>query len=511
MKIVIVGGGTAGITLARRLLEQSANTSVTVIDSGPRMQHKDRRIWLDYVARSQLADRRLRFDPYSSIEGLKSDQDNEQSAALKLFGSRYFGVGGSTNAWGGWCLRYREEDFHLKSLTGEGADWPIAYADLAPYYEKAEKTLWVAGADKPNPPIPYTLKDGVIIEAFKSLGIDSFEPLPLARKAKCVTIGTCRYCPVGMRYVPEQDLEAVEGHYADRFTLMTSTPVVGLEMASRSKCSGVLVSNGDKKSPSVIAGDLVVLCAGAVETPKILLNSKPTTWRDGVGNDTGHVGKHITAHPLVRVIGTRKDNPDNLEQPVDFPTLACRAFDTKKYQKIGKLFFVRDGRRNATNIEERLLEGAPLSEIRMDMRDRMPFELRGFIEIFSHPDNHVSLGSGKSSIGTPTTKVNFKKTRKTIDAISWAEDEMIEILKAAGCKDPERKTYTDVRADHATSTCRMSAKPSDGVVDENLCIHGTKNVYVCSNAVLPNGAAVNPTLTLIALTERLAETIAKAI
>lgn len=72
----------------------------------------------------------------------------------------------------------------------------------------------------------------------------------------------------------------------------------------------------------------------------------------------------------------------------------------------------------------------------------------------------------------------------------------------AGGTDDEM--YSDTRADQATSTGRMSKEASHVVVDENLKVHETDNLFVCSNAVMPNGAAVNPTLTLIALTERLA-------
>jgi len=92
-----------------------------------------------------------------------------------------------------------------------------------------------------------------------------------------------------------------------------------------------------------------------------------------------------------------------------------------------------------------------------------------------------------------------------MNAIISAEEKLKEILKAAGCENPQAKRYDSIRADHATSTCRMSQDPDDGVVDPDLKLHGVDNIYVCSNAVMPNGSAVNPTLTLIALVERFAE------
>jgi choline dehydrogenase-like flavoprotein len=254
----------------------------------------------------------------------------------------------------------------------------------------------------------------------------------------------------------------------------------------------------------------VVVAAGAVESPKILMASENEYWPEGIGNTYGHLGKHVTAHPLVRVVGEMDGNPDNLEQPVDFPTLACRSYDSPEWQQQGKFFFVRDGRKNATNIENEFLSGVGLASIQTKMRQTLPFELRGFVEVFSDPENFIKLDSSKalSSVGGYKTSVHFKKTEKTISAITRAESHLSEILKEAGCSNIKMKTYDGIRADHATSTCRMSKGEAEGVVDSNLLVHGTDNIFVCSNAVIPNGAAVNPTLTLIAITEKLADYLA---
>ena len=116
-RIIIVGAGTAGITLSLRLLEQNQNTSVTLLDAGPMIVQGDRRKWFDYVSEGQSS------DPYEDHKDRKNEQENTGPDTLLVRGSRYFGVGGSTNVWGGWCVRYKPEDFFLKSNTGEGADW----------------------------------------------------------------------------------------------------------------------------------------------------------------------------------------------------------------------------------------------------------------------------------------------------------------------------------------------------------------------------------------------------
>lgn len=492
MKILIVGAGAAGVTLARRILE-SSESNVVILEHGLATKHGDRRRWLDFVSQGE--------DPYKELLEESADSEPIGNSHLTLPGSRYFGVGGSTNAWGGWCLRYKPEDFALHTLTGQGADWPIRYGDLAPYYDRAEKTLWVAGEEKPNPPLPFTLKDGVIIRAFGRLGIGDYGHLPLARKHGCVTIGTCKYCPVRQRYIPQSDLDTLLREYPERAELRTGVTVASLTMLTSSLCTGVeyLDQEGTAHTESA---DVIVLANGAIEAPKLLLASA------GVGNEFGHVGRHITAHPLLRVVGLRRGNPDNFEQPVDFPTLVCRHYDSPEQQAQGKLLFVRDGRRNAFSIEKGLREGNSLDTIRVSMREKMPFELRGFIEVFANKSNYIQLGSRGSSMGVYKTKISFAKNEQIENAIANAERLMGTILREAGCDDIETKTYSTLRADHATSTCRMSTRPEDGVVDVDLRVHGTDNLYICSNAVMPNGGAANPTLTLIALTERLADHLA---
>jgi len=503
MKAIIIGSGTAGVTLAERLLNSRSDIAIEMIEAGSEISKMDRRVWLDYVANEK------RNDPFRDYQELPTDQVVESGdGSLQVAGSRYFGTGGSASAWGGWCLEYQQEDFFLKSNTGHGIDWPYSKSTLEPFYSKAAETLWVAGQGKPNAPIPFILKDGVIIEALERLGF-SYEHLGLARKESCVTIGTCKYCPVGARYAPNYSLGRLIAQFPERFTLRTASFVTRLLMRSKRICKGVEVLRKSDGYIETIDADLVVVAGGALETPKLLLASKNEFWSRGIGNDSGHVGRHLTIHPLIRVVGLRAGNPDNFEQPVDFPTLACRQFDSIDYQSVGKLFFVHDGRLNATRIEDEWLSGHSSTSIRRSMRTWLPFELRGFIETFSADSNYIDLDPATSSFGGLKTKVSFSINEQIRSAIDFGEAELGKILKEAGCQQVKPATSRTIRADHATSTCRMSIREAEGVVDPNLKLHGTENIFLCSNACLPNGAAVNPTLTLIAVTEKLADHLQK--
>ncbi len=134
---VLVGSGVAASTIAKRLLENDHSTSILVLEAGPEVEAKNRRSWWDYVVRANGSEHKA-YD-------YTTDQPGEyQSTGKNNFvveGSRVMVYGGSTVHWGGWCLRYKPEDFKLFTNTGEGGDWPFEYDELVPYYEQAEHHL----------------------------------------------------------------------------------------------------------------------------------------------------------------------------------------------------------------------------------------------------------------------------------------------------------------------------------------------------------------------------------
>jgi choline dehydrogenase-like flavoprotein len=138
----------------------------------------------------------------------------------------------------------------------------------------------------------------------------------------------------------------------------------------------------------------------------------------------------------------------------------------------------------------------------------MHLAVEASIEQFESSENRVGLGANTDRLGLRGTEIDFGVNEITRKAHQTHEPNLVAVLKAAGCKeDSINVEFIKPDGAHATSTCRMSSSDTDGVVDKNLRVHGTDNLYVCSNAVYPNVTAVNPTLTLGALAVRLAEHI----
>ena len=501
-KIIIVGSGVAGTILARQLLA-IGDVEINMFEAGPKFKPGDRRIWLYDL-----------YGPYIDDPGLKVGHKN-----MKVFGARLFMKGGTTNHWGGLTPRFKPEDFQLKSRTGYGADWPISYKDLAPYYTKAETLLGITGdSDVDNPPRfgdrfpfappPFTLGDGMLIKVLKSLEI-SYGHAAVARNGnRCITTGTCNYCPMNARYTALYDLVQLQLEYEDKLILKTESPVTKIIMDCKKRATGVEFLNLKTSNHDSMEADTVIIASGTIESAKLLLASATKEWSEGIGNDSDHVGRHVVGHPLMSATGIREGNPDKFTTELGFTSLLSRHFDSPEYQPKGKMWFSPKVGSNSS-IERGILSNMSRADINKRMTSEMNISIGGEMEMFESTSNRISLGSGKTKHGLYTTKMEFKIKEINIKTRQEHAETFTKILKAAGCKEDSIETWVgDPDGAHASGTCRMSSADADGVVDPNLQVHGTDNLYVCSNAVFPSIAAANPTLTVSALAIRLAYFIA---
>ena len=504
--IIIIGSGVAGTLLARRLLESESGHQITLFEAGPDFKTGDHRTWLDHLMAGK--------SPYDAF----MDDPRTETGDIRLYSSRLFVKGGTTNHWGGWSLRFKPEDFELKSRTGQGADWPITYTHLAPYYAQAEALLGIEGdsgdddpprfgQNFPFPAAPYPLTDMPVIKALEELGI-SYSHMPLARNgSKCITTGTCGYCPVNARYSATFDLSELKEAYGRKLDIRMDSPVLGIRMNGKKHATGVRFLNRQSGQRESMEGDIVVVCSGTVESTKLLLASANAEWPEGIGNDSGHVGRHLLGHPLVTAEGIKPGNPDGTEQELGFITLASRHYDTPKYQREGKMLFAKESA-GRTSIAREILGNVSRSEIEEKMRSKMTLRFYASVEQFESPTNRVRLGDEQGSFGLRGTKIDYHVHDKTKKAMQAHAERLSKVLISAGCKGESIIIDSGgPTGAHLTSTCRMSNAASDGVVDKELRVHGTDNLYVCSNAVFPTVTAVNPTLTVAALAVRLADNL----
>jgi len=505
---VLIGSGVAAVTLARQLLGQDRSTSILILEAGPRVPRGVRRSWWDYV----LTERK----PYDFCYDIPGENSTTGDIKWGYEGARVMAYGGSTGHWGAWALRYKPEDFELYTNTGEGADWPIGYADLDPYYQQAEDYMSVCGDTSeswnairahqpfPRPPFGWTEADGLMVESFAKHGI---EPgfMPIARYRKCMTTGTCKYCPIGSRYTAHDVLdELLDDPRHVNLEVRCLAPVTRLVADRKAHIAAAEYLDTRTGDTVSVTADTFVVAGGTYESPKLLMRSKSQFWPEGIGNDTDLVGRHIVSHSFLRVSGTIPVNRRRWVQEFDFPTLMSRTFDAPQYQEDGKIFIFKNRALPNVDIAKLMKQGRTRDQIRATLSGPMTFELQAFYEEKGQHRNRLTERPGTNRFGLPLMTMNYLREPNFAERTARQLELMKPVIQDMGCGDI--KTFVDdPGGHHASGTCRMGETPEQGVTDKDMKVFGTDNLYVCSNAAFPTCAAVNPTLTLTALTLRLAE------
>jgi choline dehydrogenase-like flavoprotein len=521
-RTVIIGSGVAASAISQRLLENDPDTSILILEAGVRVKTRDYGIWENYLVTG-----RLPYEAYWDLSYPTKDMPGENAnvgkTEIPLNQARVIAYGGSTLHWGGWAFRLKPEDFHLKANTGQGGDWPFGYDILEPYYCEAEHYLAVSGDSLdqtvprskgyPFKPFPFSLQDQPLAYALDLLGI-SYGNLPIARRgvsqtpsrhAPCHTTGTCKYCPFGARYVASDYLDDIrQWNDYPNLEVRLEAVVDVIQAADAHTVNAVTYTDRPSRKSVTEAADRVIVAAGTIESAKLLLRSQSPYAPTGLGNHSDMVGRNLVTHPYFIFTGMLPNNPLNLQTELNFPTLVSRHFDNETEQAKGKFILVNPPDPTGFSLAGKMRAGLSRAEIDALARGPQKLQLHGMIEVFGRFDNRITNLPGRNRMGLEETSVDYSADDSFKARIAEIKAHAIRIYGAMSATLNDNPSVS-WRADHAGSTCRMSADQRDGVVDADLKVHGIDNLYVCSNAVFPAIGAVNPTLTLTALALRLGD------
>lgn len=521
---IIIGSGVSGATIAKLLLEKDAQTSILMLEAGPRIEMKDRRSWWDYTALSVYDGTesypRLEKLPYDWTYDKKGEYTSSGNPGWYFGDSRMIAVGGSTMHWGGWALRHKPEDFQMFSRTHTGADWPFSYDDLEKYYCMAEEYLCVCGDANevwgeppmwrskpyPMPPFEWTAPESEMADAFRKCGITPGR-MPIARFRKCLTTGTCKYCPIGSRFSAAQVLnDLLMDPRFENFIVRPNSPVRQILASSKKKVDGVEYTDAGSGEVRRAYGETVFLCAGTYESPKLLLLSTSGDWPQGIGNDHDLVGRYLVSHSQLKVKGKKESNQERWFQEYDFPTLMSRTYDSPESQQKGKIFLYNNRKLPNIDFASLMIAGKSRIEIDSALAGSRQTELEAFYEDKGQYGNVLAIdGTRRTRFGLPMTKIIYNRTPESAQAIANWLAVMEQVVIAMGYKVEPGKANPP-GGHHATGTCRMGTSPDNSVTDKDLRVHNVSNLFICSNATFPTSTAVNPTLTLTALAYRLVDT-----
>jgi choline dehydrogenase-like flavoprotein len=469
------------------------------------------------------------------IAGRYAEQVADRSAArvscyVPLIGC---GTGGSSALYGGALERFFPADFAPKRFHSAASEttlpenWPISYEDLRPYYEAAETLFRVHGTPDPCradggtshllPPPPLAAKNQELHDFFQGKGLHPYH-LPLA----CYAVADCRVC---QGFLCPRDckgdsaracLRPALGEYGAE--LIDDCEVRRLE-ATRTAVTAVVCRRGGEDL--VLRAGVVVLAAGALETPRLLLSSASASWPDGLANDSGLVGRNLMRHFIdLYAVGCRAAGRagENLKELAfnDLYVTGGEKYGT--FQSFGALpptpVLLAGMEHDLRN--SRLAMAAPLFKLaRPALRLVLSRMLAGrvilaaILEDLPYADNRVTLPDSGDGGGAVRLALSYRireYDRARIQAFRQRLGEGLRPYRFLLIKQAENNE----RLAHACGTCRFGADPRESVLDPWNRAHGLDNLYVVDGSFFPSSGGTNPGLTIAANALRVADHLAGA-
>lgn len=449
-------------------------------------------------------------------------------------------LGGKTNIWGRLALRLSDYDFKGKSHDGFGEDWPISYADIAPYYDKVDLLLGISGVKENLPQLP----DGKFQRPFKlnaaelqlrtalqkmgrtatpyRAGVTTEGLVHNKYRSKCFGRGACNRraggcdihaafdSPTGL-ILPAQD--------TGRLTVRTNATVHEVQVdPATGKARGVGFIDTVTGKPYEAKGRVVVLAASTLESARLLPLSKSAQHPNGLANSTGLVGHHFCEHLMgPRVSGLVKDRigaPRTLDdgRPGGFYVPRFRNLTERHPNYIRGYGFEGSSGMGMYPGEAISAPGFGKSW-KKHVRDYAGafIEMGGFGEVLPRYENSVSLDPVvKDRWGVPVLRFDYHfgdNERKMAEDMAVSAQEMFE---AAGIEvlDIGRSLLTEGWSIHELGTSRMGADPKTSVLNQFQQSHDVKNVFVVDGSSHVSASCQNPTWTIMALAWRSCEYLA---
>lgn len=522
--VIIVGSGVAGALVAERLAR--AGIGVAVLEAGSRVD-RAQALGRYFNAPIKTPESPYRATPEADFP-LSADRGHwYRQSGPDTFKSTYLkAVGGTTWHWLGTCLRFLPNDFRLKSLYGQGVDWPIGYGELEPFYLEAERELGVAGDSNedlgsprsgrfPLPAIAPSYLDQVFERALDGTGF-AVRTTPQARNsvvhdgrpACCGSASCIPLCPVQAKYDATVHLRKAERQGA---VVHESTTATAVEADANGRIAAIRFRRPDL-SEGVAQGRLYVLAAHAMETPRLLLHSRSERTPAGVANRSDQVGRHLMDHPI-KLSWALSGEPvwpyrgplstAGIENLRDGPVRASRAGLRIQIGNAGWTWGTGGALTLPRTLAESGLRGEALRNAAVDQAARH-VELASLIEQLPDAGNRMVLDArDKDHYGVPLPRLHYAIGDYSRDGLAAAQGIHDRIFTKLGATDIHHQPEFQ-GAGHIIGTCRMGEDPAHSVVDPALRCHDHDNLHILGSAVFPTSGTANPTLTIAALALRLA-------
>jgi choline dehydrogenase-like flavoprotein len=497
LDMVIVGCGAGGATLLQRLARSGWKTAA--LDAGP--------FWdpdTDWVS-DELGSHRLYWTEPRVISGTDPVPLGSNNSGR--------GVGGSMVHYAGYTPRFHPSDFRTWSLDGVGADWPIGYDDLRPYYQALEEELPVSGQPWPwgDPhTYPYQAQPvgangEIFLRGAAAAGIQArVGPVAIANgrfgnRDHCIYRGFClQGCKVNAKASPL--ITHVPDALAHGAEVRPNCMVTRVVVDADGRATGVIyVRHGVEHFQRA---RLVAVAGYSIETPRLLLLSASARFPDGLCNDFGQVGRYVMVQGAPQTAGRFADEIRMYKAPP--PEVSSEQFyETDPSRDYRRGYSIQNvSPLPITYAEHVAAQGHWGAVLREYMRDYVHWATLGALcEFLACYDNHVSLADRTDRYGLPVAQFSYDQCDNDRKLMKAAQATMETILRAAGAEE----VITIERYAHLVGGCRMACDEQSGVVDRDLRTFAVPNLYLTDGSVLATQGAANPALTIMAVAARCAD------
>jgi choline dehydrogenase-like flavoprotein len=521
--VVIVGSGVAGAMIAHQLAK--SGISVLVLEAGPRIAR-----WRVVENFRNTPDKNNFMAPYPSTPYAPHPEYSPENNYLISKGERNYSaqyiraVGGTTWNWKAAAWRNLTSDFDLKSRHGVGRDWPIGYDDLEPYYYQAEVELGVSGPndgtdlgsprEQPYPmnQLPFSWNDQRFRSVLSKHGHQVVSE-PVARNSQvydnrpnCCGNNNCMpICPIGAMYSGIVHVEKAERAGAK---ILPNAVVYQIEAGKNNRINAVHYKTPNGISHRVTA-KYFILAANGIEIPKLMLISTDQKHSKGMGNSSNQVGRNLMDHPGTSVSFLANEDLWPGRGPIEMSSIVSMRDGTFRSDYAGKKLQLNNMAQTLQATQAALKMGLVGKKLDQEIRHRAArmVNISSYHEMLPVPVNRiVPSRDQKDALGIPKPEITFsfgsyveKSAAKTHAVFA----EIARMFNGTEVIFNDNFSFNN----HIMGTTIMGTDPRNSVVDANCRTHDHENLFIASSSVMPSSGTVDCTLTIAALSLRIADTL----
>ena len=540
---IVVGSGISGGWAAKELTEKGL--TVLLLERGKNIEHvKDyvnafKGPW-EYPHRGRRT--RAMEEAYpvlrrdyplneKNLDWWASDQDSPYTEIKRFDWFRAYQVGGRSLLWGRQSYRLSDFDLEANAREGIGADWPIRYADLAPWYDYVERFAGISGSREGlpqlpdgefQPPMPLNCGEELVARRLESLfdgrrriipGRVANLTRPLPGRSPCQYRDACWLgCPYG-GYFSTQSSTLPAAMATGRLTLKPFSIVTEvLYDRDRRRATGVQVLDAVTEHVTEYFARIIFLCASTLNTTWILMRSATDVWPGGLGSSSGELGHNLMDHHFrVGAEGDLEGLDDRYyfgRRPTGFyiPRYRNLFGDRREYLR-GFGYQGSASRRGWERAVGELGIGGAFKD-RIAEPGGWRIGATAFGEMLPNHNNRVTLDETRTDRwGLPVLAIDCEIGENERLMRRDMANDMAEMLEAAGVKDVRTfdNEYYPGMGIHEMGTARMGRDPKTSVLNAYNQVWDCPNVFVTDGACMTSSANQNPSLTYMALTARAAD------